>query len=45
VEDTQKCPHCGDGITPTDPKASGGRRWVFVAAVVLMVVLMLMYAL
>lgn len=36
TEDTQKCPHCGDWITPIDPSAGGWRRWVFIAVVLLM---------
>ena len=36
TEDTQKCPHCGDWITPRDLSRHPWRRWVFVAAVLLM---------
>jgi hypothetical protein len=36
TEDTQKCPYCGDWITPEHPSSRGWRRWVFVAAVLLM---------
>ncbi|HVP10447.1 MAG TPA: hypothetical protein VMV94_04570 [Phycisphaerae bacterium] len=35
TEDTQKCPHCGDWITPEHASRHGWRRWVFVAAVLL----------
>ena len=37
TEDTQKCPHCGDWITPEHPSSHGWRRWIFVAAVLVMV--------
>ncbi|MBN2560733.1 MAG: hypothetical protein JXQ75_07380 [Phycisphaerae bacterium] len=36
TEDTQKCPYCGDWITTRLSSGSGWRRWVFVAAVLLM---------
>ena len=38
VEDTQKCPHCGDWITPVDGlrQPIRRRRWLFVAAVMIM---------
>ncbi|MFH1418199.1 MAG: zinc ribbon domain-containing protein [Planctomycetota bacterium] len=36
TEDTQKCPHCGDWITPEYPSRHNWRRWVFVAVVLLM---------
>ncbi len=39
-EDTQKCPHCGDWITPAERPGSG-KRLLFVLAVVLMIGLML----
>ncbi len=45
IEDTQKCPYCGDWITPRDPSSSGWRRWMFVAVVLLMLLLMLRYLL
>lgn len=40
AEEAQKCPHCGDWITPTEP--SGRKRAWFVWAVVLMIALMLL---
>jgi len=42
-EDSQKCPHCGDWITPVDP-AERGKRWVWLAAAVLVVIAFLMAA-
>jgi len=36
TEDTQKCPHCGDWITPRLSSIPGWRRWVYVAVVLLM---------
>lgn len=45
TEDTQKCPHCGDWITPVEPSDSGWRRWLFVVAVLLMLLAMLRFAL
>ena len=41
TEDTQKCPHCGDWIIPRAPGSRGWRRWVFVAAVLLMLLALL----
>lgn len=41
TEDTQKCPHCGDWITPIAPRAGQWKRWWFVAAVLLMLLAML----
>ncbi len=43
TEDTQKCPHCGDWITPRDPGRSGVKRWIFVVAVLLMLYAMLRF--
>jgi len=40
-EETQKCPHCGDWITPVERKR-GGKRWVLLLAVGLMILLMLL---
>jgi predicted nucleic acid-binding Zn ribbon protein len=45
VEDTQQCPHCGDWITPLDGERRGPKRWIFVIAVLLMLLAMLRYAL
>ncbi|MFQ5429609.1 MAG: hypothetical protein ACE5E1_04785 [Phycisphaerae bacterium] len=36
TEDTQKCPRCGDWITPVDPARGGPRRWIFVVVVLVM---------
>lgn len=38
TEDTQKCPYCGDWITPVDGprRPIRRRRWLFVAAVMIM---------
>lgn len=41
AEDSQKCPHCGDWITPQHPSSHGWKRWLFVAAVLLMLWAML----
>jgi len=43
TEDTQKCPHCGDWITPVDPATRGRSRWLFVLAVLLMLYAMMRY--
>lgn len=47
TEDTQKCPHCGEWITPVDrpPGRWSTKRIVFVAAVLLMLFAMLRFAL
>lgn len=45
TEDTQKCPACGDWITPIDRRSGSVRRWVFIAAVVMMLVAMAMMVL
>lgn len=45
VEDTQKCPHCGDWITPVDSTSGGLKRWLFVVAVLLMMLAMLRFVL
>ncbi len=48
TEDTPKCPHCGDWITPVDHPKAGGirtRRWIFVIAVLLMLLGILRFAL
>ena len=36
TEDTQKCPYCGDWITPEYPSRLNWRRWVFFAVILLM---------
>lgn len=45
IEDAQKCPHCGDWITPADRRGGGVRRWLFVVAVGLMLLAMLRFLL
>ncbi|MBX3396570.1 MAG: hypothetical protein KF841_14505 [Phycisphaerae bacterium] len=45
TEDTQKCPACGDWITPVDRRSGSPRRWIFIAAVVMMLVAMMMMVL
>lgn len=42
-EDTQKCPSCGDWITPVAPR--GSKRWLWFIAVALMLLAMLVFAL
>ena len=44
TEDTQKCPRCGDWITPIAP-ASGRRSWWLAIAVLLMLLAMLRFIL
>ena len=43
MEDAQKCPQCGDWITPVDPAGAGWRRWLLIAAVLLMLLTMLLW--
>lgn len=43
--DTQKCPHCGDWITPVYPATEKRRRWLFLLAVALMLLAMLSFIL
>ena len=43
TEDTQKCPYCGDWITPKDPSSTNWRRYIYVAAVLLMLYAMLRF--
>jgi len=45
TEDTQQCPRCGDWITPVATAGASWKRWVIVAAVVLMLVAMARFAL
>lgn len=45
TEDTQKCPNCGDWITPVELGSGAAKRWVFVIAVGLMLVAMALVAL
>ncbi len=47
TEDTQKCPHCGDWITPVDGlhRPIRRRRWMFVAAVMIMLYAMFRFVL
>ena len=42
VEDAQKCPHCGDWITPVEPRS--GKRVVTVLAILIMLGLALLWA-
>ena len=42
-EDTQQCLHCGDWITPVYPGA-GMKQWIWLVAVLLMLVSMFMIA-
>jgi uncharacterized paraquat-inducible protein A len=43
-EDTQKCPHCGDWITPQYP-GELRKRWIWTAAAVLVVIAFLLMTL
>ena len=43
-EETTKCPHCGDWITPVDPASSGSRQWMYVIAIIIMLLISLMWA-
>ncbi len=43
--DTQKCPHCGDWITPVYPNSEKRRRWLFYLAIALMLLAMLSFIL
>lgn len=45
IEDAQKCPHCGDWITPVHPGGRGMKRWLLLAAVALMLLAMLRFIL
>ena len=41
-EDCEKCPHCGDYITPVAPATTmSGSRWIVVVALVLAVLMAL----
>ena len=42
VEDAQKCPHCGDWITPVEPRS--GKRLMTVLAILIMLGLALLWA-
>ena len=42
TEDTQQCPHCGDWIVPVNRPSGRLKRWMFVLAVVLMILLSLL---
>ncbi len=43
TEDTQKCPHCGEWITPVDPERTGPRKLIYIlAALVMLLVSLLM---
>ncbi|HUN82561.1 MAG TPA: hypothetical protein VMV81_13740 [Phycisphaerae bacterium] len=40
-EETAKCPHCGDWITPVDPSSTGLARWIYLLAVIIMLLIVL----
>lgn len=42
LEDTQKCPHCGDWIIPVD-RSGGTSRFVWVIVVVLLILAMIAF--
>ncbi|MBI5764899.1 MAG: hypothetical protein HZA51_15390 [Planctomycetes bacterium] len=43
TEDTPKCPHCGEWITPVDPEHAGPRKLIYIlAALVMLLVSLLM---
>lgn len=44
TEDTQKCPHCGDWIIPADPDHAGLRKWIYVLALIIMLLIALRMA-
>lgn len=44
TEDTSKCPHCDDWITPVDSAAAGPKRWIYVLAIVIMLLISLLWA-
>lgn len=39
-EDANKCPHCGEWITPVEPSGAFSKKWWLVIAVLLMLVAM-----
>jgi hypothetical protein len=41
TEDTQKCPRCGDWITPVERGGGSWKKWWFAVAVLLMLLAML----
>jgi predicted amidophosphoribosyltransferase len=41
TEDTQKCPSCGDWITPVGRSATGIRKRAYIVIVVILVVIIL----
>ena len=43
TEDTAKCPHCGDWITPVDPSNGALSRWVYIIAVIIMLLIAIMW--
>jgi predicted nucleic acid-binding Zn ribbon protein len=43
VEDTQQCPHCGEWITAVERR--GGRGWLYIFAILLMLGIVLMWSL
>ena len=44
IEDIEKCPHCGDWITPVDPEHGGSKRLIYAIAIVVMLLLALLMA-
>jgi len=40
VEDTPKCPHCGEWITPIEAGGAFSKRWWLVVAILLMLLAM-----
>lgn len=45
IEDTSKCPVCGDWITPTEPRGAFSKKWWLAIAVLLMLFAMLRFIL
>jgi len=44
-EETQKCPHCGDWITPTYKNAHTKRGWFLVIVLLLVFAILMVYVL
>lgn len=40
LEDTQKCPACGDWITPSHPSGAFSKKWWLALAILLMLLAM-----
>ncbi|MCB9857464.1 MAG: hypothetical protein H6818_17420 [Phycisphaerales bacterium] len=43
VEDAQKCPACGDWITPVEPRGAFSKKWWLAIAVLLMLYAMVRF--